>query len=175
MERLSCSSAGRDDLPRDPVFVSDLLGNVRYAPVWLFLRVAVGWVWLETGWGRLSGVPTPLGQLVSARQGRAADLVAAILTIAGIALILGALVGPVAFLGGCLSAGLWAGTGIGFAALQFAAVVWLILTWKTAGWIGLDRWLLPALGLPWRGGALFNRERTFDVIRHAKKVEAHPR
>jgi aldehyde dehydrogenase (NAD+) len=25
----------------------------------------------------------------------------------------------------------------------------LMLAWKTAGWLGLDRWLLPALGTPW--------------------------
>jgi thiosulfate dehydrogenase [quinone] large subunit len=40
--------------------------------------------------------------------------------------------------------------------LLFAAVVWLVLAWKTAGWIGLDRWLLPLLGMPWRGGVLFD-------------------
>jgi thiosulfate dehydrogenase (quinone) large subunit len=33
----------------------------------------------------------------------------------------------------------------------------LSLAWKTAGWIGLDRWLLPLLGMPWRGGALFGK------------------
>jgi thiosulfate dehydrogenase [quinone] large subunit len=28
--------------------------------------------------------------------------------------------------------------------------VLLILAWKNAGYIGLDRWLLPLLGTPWR-------------------------
>ena len=27
--------------------------------------------------------------------------------------------------------------------------VFIILAWKTAGWWGLDRWLLPSLGTPW--------------------------
>jgi len=27
--------------------------------------------------------------------------------------------------------------------------------WKIAGWWGLDRWILPALGTPWRPGAIF--------------------
>jgi thiosulfate dehydrogenase [quinone] large subunit len=176
MARQSGIGQGRNDLPHDPPFVDDILGNVRYAPFWLALRVAVGWLWLEAGWGRLGRFSTPFGQLLSPQPGRGADLVAAVLTIAGIALMLGALVGPVAFLGGCVSAGLWAGEGIGFAALQFAAVIWLILAWKTAGWIGLDRWLLPALGAPWRGGALFKREQPFDVLRRrTKNVEAHPR
>ncbi|HLF03982.1 MAG TPA: hypothetical protein VI855_02045 [Dehalococcoidia bacterium] len=26
---------------------------------------------------------------------------------------------------------------------------------KTAGWWGLDRWLLPAVGTPWQAGGLF--------------------
>jgi thiosulfate dehydrogenase (quinone) large subunit len=26
----------------------------------------------------------------------------------------------------------------------------LILAWRVAGWYGLDRWLLPWLGTPWR-------------------------
>jgi len=31
------------------------------------------------------------------------------------------------------------------------------LAWKTAGWWGLDRWILPALGTPWRPGLIFRR------------------
>jgi thiosulfate dehydrogenase [quinone] large subunit len=30
--------------------------------------------------------------------------------------------------------------------------VLLILAWKTAGWYGLDRWLLPLVGTPWAAG-----------------------
>jgi len=75
----------------------------------------------------------------------------------GLALMLGILTGPAAFAGGSLSVGFWAGTGPGVAALLFAAVVWLMLAWKTAGWFGFDRWLLPLLGMPWRRGALFDK------------------
>jgi thiosulfate dehydrogenase [quinone] large subunit len=158
MEPQSRASEGKHGYPRDPALLHELLGNVRLAPLWLPLRVAIGWLWLEVGWGRLGG-------LVALPGGRGGDLVAVVLTVAGIALMLGALVGPAAFVGGCLSAGLWAGEGLVVAALQFAAVVWLILAWKTAGWIGLDRWLLPALGLPWRGGALVTRLRTSETKR----------
>jgi thiosulfate dehydrogenase [quinone] large subunit len=41
--------------------------------------------------------------------------------------------------------------------LPFAMATWLVLAWKMAGWIGLDRWLLPLLGTPWRAGRLFAR------------------
>jgi thiosulfate dehydrogenase (quinone) large subunit len=36
----------------------------------------------------------------------------------------------------------------------------LILAWKVAGWIGLDRFLLPLLGTPWRAGRMFRRGET---------------
>jgi thiosulfate dehydrogenase [quinone] large subunit len=35
----------------------------------------------------------------------------------------------------------------------------LILAWRNAGWIGLDRWALPALGTPWHRGSAFDRGR----------------
>jgi thiosulfate dehydrogenase [quinone] large subunit len=34
-----------------------------------------------------------------------------------------------------------------------------VLAWKTAGWIGLDRWLLSLLGATWQPGTLFQRRR----------------
>jgi len=34
--------------------------------------------------------------------------------------------------------------------------IFLILAWKIAGYIGLDRWLLPALGTPWPVGPAFH-------------------
>jgi thiosulfate dehydrogenase [quinone] large subunit len=68
----------------------------------------------------------------------------------GIALILGAFTGIAAFGGGFLNWNfIMAGTA-STNALLFAIATWLVLAWKTAGWIGLDRWLLPALGTPWR-------------------------
>lgn len=73
----------------------------------------------------------------------------------GIALILGAFVGVAAFFGGFLN---WNFVMAGTAstnALLFAIATGLVLAWKTAGWIGLDRWLLQALGTPWRPGYLF--------------------
>lgn len=35
--------------------------------------------------------------------------------------------------------------------------LFLVLSWRVCGWIGGDRWLLPALGLPWKPGTLFQR------------------
>ncbi len=75
----------------------------------------------------------------------------------GIALILGAFTGLAAFSAGFMN---WNFVMAGTAstnALLFAIATWLVLAWKTAGWIGLDRYLLPALGTPWRPGNLSKR------------------
>lgn len=39
--------------------------------------------------------------------------------------------------------------------------LFLCFSWRVCGWIGADRWLLPAFGLPWKPGALF-RPSTLD-------------
>ncbi len=44
--------------------------------------------------------------------------------------------------------------------------LFLVISWRVCGWIGLDRWLLPAIGLPWHPGTLFNaQEPTGRVLR----------
>lgn len=72
--------------------------------------------------------------------------------ILGVALILGAFVGIVAFFGSALNFSfVFAGSaGVNPAMILLSGL--LILAWRNAGWIGLDRWLLPALGVPWRPG-----------------------
>jgi thiosulfate dehydrogenase [quinone] large subunit len=145
-ERAGPSRAGSFE---DPSTFHTLLTESWLAWPWLVLRVSVGWVWLEGGWHQL--------QHGGSGNGWPAHAGAIGLTLAGIALILGAFVGIAAFAGGLLGISLLP-AGVGLAsALLFAATVWLVITWKTAGWIGLDRWLLPLLGMPWRGGILVDR------------------
>lgn len=79
--------------------------------------------------------------------------------LVGVALILGAFTGIAAFSGGLMNWNfIMAGTASSNA-LLFAIATWLVLAWKTAGWIGLDRWLLPLLGTPWRPGRAFAGRR----------------
>ena len=69
--------------------------------------------------------------------------------VVGIALILGAFTGIAAFVGGFMN---WNFMMAGTASINpvlFTLSVLLMLAWKTAGWWGLDRWLLPAIGTPW--------------------------
>jgi thiosulfate dehydrogenase [quinone] large subunit len=71
--------------------------------------------------------------------------------LVGVGLILGAFVGIAAFFGAFLNWNfLMAGTA-STNGMLFALAVVLILAWKVAGWYGLDRFLLPLLGTPWKG------------------------
>jgi thiosulfate dehydrogenase (quinone) large subunit len=79
-------------------------------------------------------------------------------TLVGIALILGLFTGVAAFFGSFMNFNyLLAGT-VSTNPLLFLLAMLLILAWKTAGWIGLDRWVLPALGTPWAPGKVFKNE-----------------
>lgn len=70
----------------------------------------------------------------------------------GIALVLGAFVGIAAFFGAFMNFNfMLAGTASTNPVLLLLAT-FLMLSWKTAGFRGLDRWLLPRLGTPWRRG-----------------------
>ena len=70
-------------------------------------------------------------------------------TLVGLALIVGAFVGLAAFCGTFMSFNyLMAGT-ISTSPVLFGLGMFLVLAWKVAGFWGLDRWLLPALGTPW--------------------------
>jgi thiosulfate dehydrogenase [quinone] large subunit len=86
-----------------------------------------------------------------------AKLVAIGETAIGIALIIGLFTGIAAFAGGFMN---WhfimAGTASTNALLMVAAVL-IMMAWKTAGWIGLDRFVLPALGTPWQTGPVFTK------------------
>jgi len=76
--------------------------------------------------------------------------------LVGIALILGAFTGVAAFAGGFMN---WNFMMAGTASsnpLLFAIGVFLILAWKTAGYWGADRFLLPLLGTPWKSAIKLN-------------------
>lgn len=79
----------------------------------------------------------------------------------GVALILGAFTGIAAFLAGFMNWNFMMAGTLSANPLFFAIATWLVLAWKTAGWWGLDRVLLPALGTPWQRGVLFPRRQRF--------------
>jgi thiosulfate dehydrogenase [quinone] large subunit len=175
----------------DPPVAQSLFGNVRWAWVWLILRLYVGWQWLEAGWGKI-GAPAWTGDNAGAAitgfvngalekaGGERPDvqgwyawflrtlvlpyaniwsyLVAFGEVLVGIALIVGLFTGIAAFFGSVMNMNyLLAGT-VSINPILFVIATLLILAWKTAGWWGLDRWVLPALGTPWRPGLIFREE-----------------
>lgn len=77
--------------------------------------------------------------------------------LVGAALVLGLFTGIAAFIGTFMNLNyLFAGT-VSINPLLALLGLLLILAWRSAGWFGLDRYVLPALGTPWQGGSLFKR------------------
>jgi thiosulfate dehydrogenase [quinone] large subunit len=67
----------------------------------------------------------------------------------GIALILGIMTGKAAFWGGFMNLNyLLAGTA-GLNPLMLVFQIFLVLAWRTSGWIGLDRYIVPKV-MSWK-------------------------
>jgi thiosulfate dehydrogenase [quinone] large subunit len=75
----------------------------------------------------------------------------------GVGLILGALTGIAAFFGALMNMSFLLAGSASTNPVLFTMAIGLILAWRVAGYYGLDRYLLPALGAPWRPGAVFRR------------------
>jgi thiosulfate dehydrogenase [quinone] large subunit len=76
----------------------------------------------------------------------------------GIGLMLGVFTGIAAFFGIVMNFNyLFAGT-VSINPLLILAEIFLVLAWRNAGWIGVDRFLLPELGVPWEQGKFFEKE-----------------
>ena len=68
----------------------------------------------------------------------------------GVGLLLGALTGVAAFFGALMNMSFLLAGSASTNPVLFTMAIGLILAWKVAGYYGLDRYLLPALGAPWR-------------------------
>lgn len=97
------------------------------------------------------------GLLNGGHQTWFAPLVAAGETLVGIALIVGALVGVAAFFGALMNMSFMLAGSASTNPVLFALGIGMILAWKVAGYIGVDRVLLPMLGAPWAPGTVFRR------------------
>jgi thiosulfate dehydrogenase [quinone] large subunit len=164
---------------------------VRWAWLWLILRLYAGWQWLQAGWEKIHDPVWTGGKAGTAITGFVTNALTkasgahpdvqswyawflqnVVLTnatvwsfvisggefLVGVALILGIFTGIAAAFGGFMNMNyLLAGT-VSTNPILFLIAMALILAWKTAGWWGLDRWVLPALGTPWRPGYIFRGE-----------------
>lgn len=80
-------------------------------------------------------------------------------TLVGVALILGIFTGIAAFIGSFMNVNYLMAGAVSTNPILFVIATWLVLAWRTAGWWGLDRWILPLLGTPWRPGQVFRSSR----------------
>jgi thiosulfate dehydrogenase [quinone] large subunit len=76
----------------------------------------------------------------------------------GIGMIVGALVGVASFFGAMMNMSFLLAGSTSVNPILFTFEVGLMLGWKVAGYYGVDRWLLPRLGVPWH--ARVNAGRT---------------
>ena len=166
-----------------------LFADTRLAPLWMIIRLYVGYEWLTAGWGKFTN---PAGVWVGEKAGVAvggflagalkkttgeypdvqgyyawfiqnialpnAALLSYLVTygeiFVGIGLILGLFTGIAAFFGGVMNANyLMAGT-VSSNPLLFVLGIFLVLAWRTAGYWGLDRFVLPRVGVPGAPGTL---------------------
>ncbi|MEX0750586.1 MAG: DoxX family membrane protein [Dehalococcoidia bacterium] len=74
--------------------------------------------------------------------------------IVGIALIVGLFTGLAALAGATLNFNFLLAGSASTNPVLFIIAVLILMGWKVAGWIGIDRWLLPALGTPWDPGTV---------------------
>jgi thiosulfate dehydrogenase [quinone] large subunit len=71
-------------------------------------------------------------------------------TAVGVGILVGALVGIAAFFGATMNMSYMLAGSSSTNPILFALTVGLILAWRVAGYYGVDRYLLPLLGVPWR-------------------------
>lgn len=181
----------------DPPWYRFIFANTMMAPIWVLVRLYVGWQWLVSGWGKVEGdgwvnndgaalqgfwnriVQVPEEGSPPVRYDWYRDFIQYMLdnewytwfawliaygeVLIGLGLIVGALTGFAALFGAVMNFNfMLAGTASTNPVLFLGAIL-IILGWKVSGYIGVDRWLLPALGTPWSPGALLRPRRRRDT------------
>lgn len=187
--KTTSTSKGRIVAFEDSPFARALFGDVRWAWIWLIIRLYAGYEWLSAGLGKINSpawtgstagsalagfvkgaLTKSTGSHPDVQSWYAAFLNGVVLphvavwgyvialgeTLVGIALIIGLFTGIAAFFGSFMNMNyLLAGT-VSTNPILLILAIFLVLAWKTAGWWGLDRWVLSALGTPWRPGVIFS-------------------
>lgn len=82
----------------------------------------------------------------------------------GLGLIFGCLTGIAAFFGTVLNFSFLLAGSSSTNPMLFGLAIFIILAWKNAGWWGLDRFILPALGTPWKAGYMFKATPAPELV-----------
>lgn len=75
--------------------------------------------------------------------------------LVGLGLVFGLFTGIAAFFGGFMNASYIFSGVAGANPLMFILAVLIMMAWRVAGYWGLDRWALPAIGVPGHPGTAF--------------------
>jgi thiosulfate dehydrogenase [quinone] large subunit len=166
-----------------PALATFLFASVRSTPLWLGVRLYLGYEWFEAGrhkitdpawmdggaalqgfWQRAVTVPAegrppvtydPYREYLQFMLDQGwytwfSKVIAVGELLIGLGLIFGALTGIAAFSGALLNMSFMLAGTVSTNPVLFTLSILILLAWRVAGLIGLDRWLLPALGVPWR-------------------------
>ena len=155
---------------QEPRWARFLFASSRAAWLWLVVRLYVAYIFLPAGWGKITsgkwllgdGSPitgmvsgaaaspdTPawyawfLQNIVEPNAGLFATLVALGELAVGLGLLVGLLTGIAAFGGVFLNANFVLAGALGSNPALIILGTLLVLAWRNAGWIGLDRWFIP--------------------------------
>ncbi|NJD59602.1 MAG: DoxX family protein [Anaerolineales bacterium] len=175
----------------DPPLAVALFSNVRWAWIWLIIRLYVGYQWVAAGYNKIinpAWVGAKAGTALTGFLNNAISLTTgahpavqvwyanflkfAILPYArtwsyvvsfgevlvGLGLIIGVFTGIAAFFGFFMNMNYMLAGSLSTNPILLFLSIFLILAWKTAGWWGLDRWVLIDLGTPWSPGLAFQRK-----------------
>ena len=191
----------------DPPLARFLFSDTRMAPVWLLIRIYVGWAWLEAGWHkvetvgagnyivdgsgilafwtRIAAIPVApakpaitydwyRGFIQVLIDNHAEVVMGKVIafgeTAVGVGLILGAFVGIAAVGGAFMNLNFMLAGSASTNPVMLLLGFLLVLAWKTAGYIGLDRFLLPLLGTPWRANKDDKATRPRIIAPHTAPV-----
>ncbi|MCC6942955.1 MAG: DoxX family membrane protein [Thermomicrobiales bacterium] len=189
-------AGGADDITfTQSPFAHFLFNSSASAPIWLGIRLYLGFEWLAAGWHKLDAaawrngsalqgyweravaVPTPEQAEQGARAAITYDgwrqflqfmldnewynwfnwvIILGEIAV-GVGLIVGAFTGIAAFCGALLNVSFLLSGSVSSNPVLLLLAILVILGWRVAGFIGLDRILMPALGTPWQhniGGSL---------------------
>ena len=180
----------------DPPFAVALFGDVRWAWIWLIVRLYVGYQWLVAGYDKVinpawvgvkagtalqgflnNAISLTTGAHPAVQAWYASFVKFAILPyvrtwsyvvafgeiLVGLGLILGIFTGIAAFFGFFMNMNYMLAGSLSTNPILLFLSIFLILAWKTAGWWGLDRWVLVDLGTPWSPGLAFQGKASEPV------------
>jgi len=155
---------------QEPRWARFLFASTTAAWLWLVVRLYMAYVFLPAGWGKISsgkwlfgdGSPiqglvggaiqnedTPgwyvwfLQNVVQPNASLFATLVALGEFAVGLGLLVGLLTGIAAFGGVFLNSNFILAGALGSNPALVVLGLFLVVAWRNAGWIGLDRWFIP--------------------------------